>query len=294
MPMKIAIGIATAGRREVMADTLGFLARQKRQPDALLICPARPEDLDPASIAGLPCPVRIVNGPIGSSAQRNAIIEASDADVIVFFDDDFLPAENFLQQAERLFAEHPDVVVATGQVLADGIGGAGLSHAEGLEVLARARPEPAAPWLSPTYNGYGCNMAVRMAPVRQHCIRFDERLPLYGWLEDVDFSRQLAAHGEIVKCTWLEGVHLGTKRSGRSPGKRLGYSQVANRIYIMRKGHMTPRQAFEGNFRNILANLVKSLRPEPWVDRRGRLAGNVLAVWDWLRGQVDPERILRF
>ncbi len=294
MTMKIAIGIATAGRREVMSETLGFLARQTRQPDALLICPARPEDLDAASVEGLRCPVQVVAGPIGSSAQRNAIIEASDADVIVFFDDDFLPAEDFLRETERLFTEHPEVVVATGQVLADGIGGAGLSHAEGLQVLAQSRPEPASPWLSPTYNGYGCNMAVRMAPVRQHRIRFDERLPLYGWLEDVDFSRQLAAHGDIVKCNRLEGVHLGTKRSGRSPGKRLGYSQVANRIYIMRKGHMTPRQAFEGNFRNILANLVKSLRPEPWVDRRGRLAGNFLAVWDWLRGQVDPERILQF
>jgi hypothetical protein len=89
-------------------------------------------------------------------------------------------------------------------------------------------------------------------------------------------------------------VHLGTKRSGRSPGKHLGYSQVANRIYIMRKGHMTPFQALTGNLKNIASNLVRSLRPEPWVDRRGRLTGNALAVWDWVRGRVDPERILRF
>jgi len=89
-------------------------------------------------------------------------------------------------------------------------------------------------------------------------------------------------------------VHLGTKRSGRSPGKQLGYSQVANRIYIMRKGHMSALQAVHGNMKNITANLVRSLRPEPWVDRRGRLEGNALALWDWVRGRVDPERILRF
>jgi GT2 family glycosyltransferase len=245
-------------------------------------------------LEGFPCPVRIISGSIGSSAQRNAMIEATDADVVIFFDDDFLPAEDFLQEAERLFAGQPDVVVATGKVLADGILGPGLSFEEGVMHLSRAHLDSEPASLAPTYNAYGCNMAVRLAPVRRHGIRFDERLPLYGWLEDVDFSRQLAPHGDIVRATGLKGVHLGTKRSGRSRGKPLGYSQVANRIYIMRKGHMTPAQALQGSLRNIAANLVRSLRPEPWVDRRGRLTGNALAVWDWVRGRVDPERILRF
>jgi GT2 family glycosyltransferase len=294
MSLKIAIAIATAGRREVLGDTIRFLARQSRRAEELLVCPARPEDLEPSCLEGFPCPTRIVSGPVGLPAQRNALIDATDADVIVFFDDDFLPAEDFLKEAERLFAGQPDVVVATGEVLADGILGPGLTHEEGVLFLAQGNLDPAAASLTPTYNAYGCNMAVRLAPVRLQRIRFDERLPLYGWLEDVDFSRQLAPHGNIVKATALKGVHLGTKKSGRSPGKHLGYSQVANRIYIMRKGHMSPLQAFKGNLKNIAANLVRSLRPEPWVDRRGRLSGNMMAVWDWVRGQVDPERILRF
>ena len=41
--------------------------------------------------------------------------------------------------------------------------------------------------------------------------RFDENLPLYGWLEDVDFCRQLARYGRIVKNIRLIGVHLGSK-----------------------------------------------------------------------------------
>ena len=294
MSLKIAVAIATAGRREVLADAIRFLARQSRQPEELLICPARPEDVEPACLDGFPCPVRVVAGPIGSSAQRNALIDTSDADVMIFFDDDYLPAEDFVHETERLFAAHPGVVVATGRVLADGILGPGFTHEEGVHLLANTSLDANPPTLLPIFNAYGCNMAIRLAPVRQHGIRFDERLPLYGWLEDVDFSRQLAPHGDIVQATGLRGVHLGTKRSGRSPGKRLGYSQVANRIYIMRKGHMTPLQALIGNLKNIGANLVRSLSPEPWVDRRGRLAGNALAVWDWVRGRVDPERILRF
>jgi len=294
MRLKIAIAIATAGRRDVLADTIAYLALHAGHADELLICPARPEDVDLAGLDNFPCPARVVAGPLGLPAQRNALIDATDADVIVFFDDDFLPAADFVTETERLFAEQSNVVVATGTVLADGILGPGLTHAEGIALLAQADPAPAPSLLAPTYNAYGCNMAVRLAPVRLHRIRFDERLPLYAWLEDVDFSRQLAPYGDIVKASRLQGVHLGTKKSGRSPGKRLGYSQVANRIYIMRKGHMSPLQALHGNLRNIAANLWRSLRPEPWVDRRGRLAGNTLAVWDWLRGRVDPERILRF
>jgi hypothetical protein len=44
--------------------------------------------------------------------------------------------------------------------------------------------------------------------------------------------------------------------------------------------------------RNLVANAVRSLRPEPWVDRRGRLRGNVLAVADLVRGRLDPRRVL--
>jgi hypothetical protein len=43
---------------------------------------------------------------------------------------------------------------------------------------------------------------------------------------------------------------------------------------------------------NIAANLLKSLAPEPWIDRRGRLRGNLIALLDIARGQVDPRRIL--
>jgi len=36
---------------------------------------------------------------------------------------------------------------------------------------------------------------------------------------------------------------------------------------------------------------VKSLRPEPWIDRPGRLRGNLIAIGDLLRGRLDPARI---
>lgn len=293
MMPKIAIAIATAGRREVLAQTLEYMARQTRQPDELLICPAQPEDLDLRGLQSYPAPSRVLHGAVGASAQRNVIVEASDADILVFFDDDFLPADDFLAECEALFVNHPEVVIATGKVLADGIAGPGLSTEEGMRLLAQAGPNDGPEELSETFNGYGCNMAVRMDLVRKHRVRFDEHLPMYSWLEDLDFSRQLAPHGDIVHASRLRGVHLGTKRSGRTSGRRLGYSQVANRIHIMRKGHITTKQAVMGSLQNIIANLVKTPFPEPWVDRRGRLTGNWLAICDWLGGRVDPRRIIQ-
>ena len=38
--------------------------------------------------------------------------------------------------------------------------------------------------------------------------------------------------------------------------------------------------------------LLRSLAPEPWVDRRGRLRGNLIAIADLLRGRMHPLRVL--
>lgn len=294
MNMKIAIGIATAGRREILTETIHFLLKQSRPADELLVCPAAPSDINLECLSKFSGDVRVLSGKVGASAQRNLIIDNSEADVIVFFDDDFLPAPEFLAEVERLFIDNMDIVIATGHVLADGAVGPGFDHDEGEELLKKLQSRSESPTITPVFNGYGCNMAVRLAPVRSKNIRFDERLPRYSWLEDVDFSRQLAICGSIVKATSLEGVHLGTKKAGRSPGKSLGYSQIANRIYIMRKGNMSRRQVIEGSCKNMMANLWHSFKPEPWVDRRGRLLGNYLALHDWIAGKVDPERILEF
>jgi hypothetical protein len=46
--------------------------------------------------------------------------------------------------------------------------------------------------------------------------------------------------------------------------------------------------------RNLLANFAKVIRPEPWVDRRGRVVGNMLGFLDLIRGRLHPTRILDF
>ncbi len=44
--------------------------------------------------------------------------------------------------------------------------------------------------------------------------------------------------------------------------------------------------------KNILANAAGSLSPESWIDRKGRLKGNGLALLDLVRGRISPGGIL--
>lgn len=292
LKLKIAIAIATAGRRESVAKTIEWLAKQSRVADELLICPAKKEDFDTHCLSTYPGKSLTLYGPIGLPAQRNVLLDATKSDIIIFFDDDFLPASDYVAEIETFFNSALNVVIATGKVLADGIIGPGISYHDGISIVESAGPNSARCSQRETYNGYGCNMAVRMTPVRENAIRFDENLPLYAWLEDVDFSRQLSKYGEIVQVNRLRGVHLGTKGSGRSSGRRLGYSQIANPIYLARKGTMNWPLARKHMLKNFFANVGRSLSPEKWVDRRGRLAGNLLAIIDLFRGCIKPNRIL--
>ena len=290
--LKIAVGIASAGRQALLRKTVAQLSLQSRPPDALIVCPLASDGVDAATFAGFPAKTRVITGPVGTSAQRNSILTAADdADIIVFFDDDFLAAPDYLATLENTFATYPDVTGVTGHLLADGIHGPGLSVSQGLELLHSVQPRPLADF-EPRPGTYGCNMAFRMAPIRANRLRFDENLPLYGWQEDIDFSLRQAPFGRTLKCNRMIGVHLGVK-SGRTSGVRFGYSQIANPIYLTHKGTMSWRHAMMLMWRNIVSNLVRSFYPEPWIDRKGRLKGNLIALTDVATSRLSPSRILQ-
>ena len=112
---RVVIGIASAGRAPILAETVRHMATSLQPPaDEILVCTPTAEDA-----LGLPefDNLRLFVGPRGSCAQRNALIDAAgEADVIVFFDDDFVPAFNFLDKTVALFASNAEVAIATGNV----------------------------------------------------------------------------------------------------------------------------------------------------------------------------------
>ena len=290
--MRIVIGIATSGRAVALGETLACLGGQTRPPDEIVVSAVAAADIP--DLHGLPglAATRVILGPPGLPRQRNRILEHAaevDADLVVFFDDDFIPHDHYLRAVESAFEASPDLVLTTGDIIADGIGGPGLDVHRARHLIANARLRDG---MSDVFSGYGCNMAVRMQPVRAATLRFDERLPLYGWQEDVDFSRRLAPAGRLARLHGSAGVHLGVKR-GRVSGRRFGYSQVANPIYLWRKGGGYPLgRALNHVARNVAMNVARSPRPEAWIDRRGRLAGNLLAFRDLVAGRLAPERVL--
>lgn len=286
--LRIAVGIATRGRAGILAGTLHDLRLQTRPPDRVLVCGTEPADIGPDP-AGLPGGTEVLFAQSGLPRQRNAILDQLDGcDAVLFLDDDFLMAPGYVAATVAALRSHPDLVATTGTLIADDARGPGLTPETGRALIAA---DPGGDGLQPSPHGYGCNMAVRLDTVRRHGLRFDERLPLYAWSEDIDFTHRLARHGWIAKLGGARGVHLGVKE-GRTPGRRLGYSQVANPVYLFHKGSYTFGRAARSVGRNLAMNAARALRPEPYIDRRGRLRGNGLALLDMLRGRMTPERIL--
>lgn len=292
--MKLIVIIATAGRRDLVARMLAHLEAQSRVPDEVIV--SAPDETHVGGLQSLQTfKTTCLYGKCGLTAQRNLALERAvgPADVITFFDDDFLPASDYLERVAAAFEEHPDWVVVRGHAIYDGANGPGLTFEEGLAVLrcvevGRSGPLPEV--VCEQVGGYGCNMSILAKHVRD--LRFDERLVLYGWQEDIDFTGQLRSNGRVVSLSTLVGVHLGMK-TGRVSGVRFGYSQLINPVYLVRKGTVPVNFAIALISRNLAANIVRSFWSEPYIDRRGRLKGNILAAYHLIRGKVEPEFILK-
>lgn len=288
--MDIAVIVASTGRAAEIGDLLFCLARQTKQPSAIILSVASPSDV-PAGIGGN---VRVIVGNKGLTAQRNRGLEAvrPGCDIAIFYDDDFVPAKNSLAGIEKLFETAPEIASATGSVLLDGVKQGGISFQDAFAKVTEFEevPPPAVEYNEILW-AYGCNMAFRMAAIRD--LRFDENLILHGWQEDMDFAMRVSRRGKVVKTTAFCGVHRGVNK-GRSSGLALGFSQIVNPVYLVRKGAMSNKKAVTLIVKNFLANHGKILWPEPFIDRRGRALGNWHGLLHVLRGRADPTAILRY
>lgn len=284
----VIVGIATTGRRALVSALVSRIEKQTLRPAFILLAPAKPDDVD-ASLASEH--VRIVHGRPGACAQRNTIIDEAIAiggEVLVFFDDDFVPCNDYLERISDVLMGS-GVVFASGHILADGATGPGIAIEDADNIITTTSFNRTDSY--PAKGVYGCNMAMRIDALKERGTRFDENLPAYSLFEDALFSLQFCAPGECHLAYAARGVHLGTKM-GRTPGVRMGYSQIANPFYIWRTVNGVPfLWAVRLATRALLANCAKSVRPEPYIDRRGRLRGNLLALGDTLLCRIHPTRI---
>lgn len=288
--MNVTVAIATVNRQEHLARLLACLDKQTCRPDEVIIAAPSESDLCQGldEYAGW---VRTTIGMRGLTVQRNAALDlvGKDARIVLFLDDDMTLRADYIENCVAAFERQPEVVGLTGELLLNGAStGTPISFAEADEALAESSASEAArPAL--VAGLYGCNFAVRASALRG--LRFDERLPLYSWLEDLDFSRRLAAHGDLIRDFSCLGVHHGSPSGGRSQHVRLGYSQITNALYLWRKGSIEPKKALSLTLKPFAANILGSMRGSDKESRRARLRGNLHSFADIARGKLTPERI---
>jgi GT2 family glycosyltransferase len=286
--VRIAVIIATKGRPQAVNHLLRLLEEQTRTPSVVVVSATQSTDIRDSMPTSLR--VEYIFGPAGTSCQRNRALEKTrdHSDIVVFFDDDFAPAPTWLEHCTNAFASDSSVVGMSGSVLRDGAVAEEISWEEAKRLIHDAAPvHTALPLIAEPGGLYGCNMAYRVSAIRH--VVFDERLVLYGWLEDKDFSRSAGKIGRLVKCNVLVGVHLGLK-SGRVSGTKYGYSQVVNAWYLHKKGILTSKEACSNIGKALLANSAKSFWSEKHIDRLGRLKGNLIGLGNLVLGHCRPEK----
>ena len=114
---RIAVVIATAGRKKEPQRLINSLSQQTRPPDQIIIVAGddafKPEDIPPTTSQQ----IFLKLTPPGLPKQRNLGASKSTADLLLFVDDDFVLDADYLRVMELEFANNPRMVAAGGLML---------------------------------------------------------------------------------------------------------------------------------------------------------------------------------
>jgi len=298
--MNTAVIICSVSRPQVLHDTVVSLGKQTVPPMAVVLSLSDTSSAMPQTV-DIPT-VRTVFGPLGLTKQRNTALSAlpSSAEYVLFMDDDVELAPNYLASMEYLLHQRHEVVIASGILAIDGLGlGRPLTRQE---AVAAIETHPAKEKTESCESAPGCNIFVRRATVDRE--RFDECLPLSGWLEDYDFSVRCSRHGAIVWNLGTSLAHLGVRRAKRERGCLVGYAQIANSYYLWQKGIIPSYRklvaefwlpALRIGFHGLLHGAINRDSPRTLViDHPGRIFGNLRALLDAALLRLRPERLCDF
>ena len=105
-------------------------------------------------------------------------------------------------------------------------------------------------------------------------IRFDTKLGIYGYLEDLDFSLELKKSGNLMVCSDAKYSH---DQSITRPAYSFGKKEVRNRYYIVKK-HKLKKSLF---FFTLIFRMILTLKEGLFNDVNSfkRFAGNVVALF---------------
>ncbi len=290
MTLKISAVVPSVKRHDALVRLVDALLSQTQPLSQLVVSVPDEAVAIPAQLRGRQG-VAVVTSGKGASRQRNTGVAALDADtdVVVFLDDDSVPRDDYVAQVEAVFSESQDVIAMTGRMARDGAAEKiELTPAEITSALEASHDLDGVEQQETWNQLYGCNMAIRYADVV--ATPFDEELPLYSWLEDLDVARRLAKRGRLVRDPRCVVAHQGNASGGRTQHIRFGYSSVANPIYLLNKGSLRWADLAPLIVIPVLGNLRGLLSKES-DERRERLRGQFMALTDLPRRRMTPARI---
>ncbi|MCF7816551.1 MAG: glycosyltransferase [Kiritimatiellales bacterium] len=281
--MDTSIIIASLGRAKILGEAIARLDKQTKKPLQLIVVVHDKSDLPDV----LPQEAMVLFSEKGTTIQRNRGIDACspDSDFWLFIDDDTFLHPTYLERMERIFEANPHVAGLSGNLIRNG----DVSINEADRLLLDYQDEGSGQALE---RGalYGCNFGVRASMASN--IRFDERLVLYGWLEDADFSMNLGRHGGICYSPELICVHLMFQSGGRSNHVRFGFSQIMNPYYLCRKNKdVFPfAEVLKAHWlKSVPANCAGAIVGPSRKSRVQRLWGNLIAFRFLVAGRIVPE-----
>ena len=265
MTHRVSIVVATKDRPSDLRRLLASLATQRRQPDQIVIVDASSQ---PQSGIVREFPVLrtdyIRHWPPSAAAQRNAGIRACDpsSTLIAFADDDteFEP-DAFAAMLRFWDSASDDVLGASFNIRNYRLSGTQrlkrgrIAAALG---LYSARPGGVAPsgWQSITgqvsqtefVEWLPSGAAVwRRDVLHQHV--FDEYFDSYSYLEDLDLSYSIHRKGRLAIVSAAGYSHF-PSLGGRVSSRHFGRVEVRNRLYFVRKHHLS-------FFRCLLGMLIR-------------------------------------
>src|SRR5262249_46212347 len=152
-----------------------------------------------------------LSGTRGLTRQRNAALRLVRSKYVLFLDDDVELDPEYIPSMEALFDSRPEIVVASGDAVLDRLETRSVvTRSMAIGVLKQS--VAGGGWAASPRWIRGHNMFARTEVARN--VGFDERLPLYGLYEDLDFISRCQRYGKAVHNRDARLVHLGVL-SGR-------------------------------------------------------------------------------
>jgi len=104
-------------------------------------------------------------------------------------------------------------------------------------------------------------------------LRFDNKLGVYGYLEDLDFSLQLKRKGNLMVCGEAKYTH---DQSINRSGFKFGKKEVKNRYYIVKKHNLNKNLFFITLLARIILTFSKAIIGD--LNSIKRALGNIIGI----------------